>query len=379
MNIIHFTHGKVNPEGGSGISRVVYALNKHEKLLGHNSKILSVVDGVKKHETYKRDEFVTVEMFPRIGFFTKHNPIFDYIKANSENIDIVHIHHMWFYDKNPVIDLCGKLNIPTVMTLHDNYNKYMFGWKKKIAWLIYEGKYSKKVTAYRALCKEELNRIRNLKINLPVFVNYNGIECNEKINNEIPKPISENKGKIILVNISRINKRKNQLEIVKAVNLLPKQIKEGILLLLIGTGNKTYLEEIETYIIENNLTQNAKLLGPIYGEEKWVYINNCDGYIHCSHTDVISLSVLEAVCAGKPCIISRSCKVSYLYKYNFFIMCEPYADDIARAITEFCEHKEKHEQMGENALAFAKKELSHEAVTGRMLEIYSKVINNERF
>lgn len=45
LNIVHFTHGKVNPFGESGMSWLVYFLNKHQKLSGHNSQILSVVDG----------------------------------------------------------------------------------------------------------------------------------------------------------------------------------------------------------------------------------------------------------------------------------------------------------------------------------------------
>jgi len=43
MRIVLITHGKANPAGHNGISRVVYHLNKQEKLQGIESKIWALV------------------------------------------------------------------------------------------------------------------------------------------------------------------------------------------------------------------------------------------------------------------------------------------------------------------------------------------------
>ena len=66
MRVILVTHGKVNPQGHNGISRVVYNLNKYEKQIGIQSEIWSVVDGVKTEELFERSSEVTVDCFPRI-------------------------------------------------------------------------------------------------------------------------------------------------------------------------------------------------------------------------------------------------------------------------------------------------------------------------
>ena len=66
MKIVHIVHGKANPASANGISRVVYYLNKYERLAGINSQIWAIVDGIKHHESYQRDKFVTVEYFPRV-------------------------------------------------------------------------------------------------------------------------------------------------------------------------------------------------------------------------------------------------------------------------------------------------------------------------
>ena len=50
MKIIHIVHGKANPASANGISRVVYYLNKYERLAGIDSQIWAIVDGVKHHE-----------------------------------------------------------------------------------------------------------------------------------------------------------------------------------------------------------------------------------------------------------------------------------------------------------------------------------------
>lgn len=80
MNVIHITHGRANPHGHNGISRVVYYMNKYEKIHGINSQIWSIVDKVKSHYTYKRDNFVTVECFPRARIpFGKNELIYELI------------------------------------------------------------------------------------------------------------------------------------------------------------------------------------------------------------------------------------------------------------------------------------------------------------
>ena len=123
MRIIHIVHGKANPTGHNGISRVVYNLNKQEKILGVNSEIWALVDGIKTHNSHQRDEFVTIECFPRVYLpFGSHEMISRLIEE-KENIELVHFHLIWFYDKNIIAKALKKAGIPFIITTHGTYSK----------------------------------------------------------------------------------------------------------------------------------------------------------------------------------------------------------------------------------------------------------------
>ena len=62
-------------------------MNKYEKLKGLDSQIWAVVDGVKEHYTYRRDEYVTVECYPRLyNPFGNHEIINELIKTPKSKL-----------------------------------------------------------------------------------------------------------------------------------------------------------------------------------------------------------------------------------------------------------------------------------------------------
>lgn len=117
MRVIHIVHGKANPASHNGISRVVYHLNKQEKLQGCDSEIWGLVDDAKSHFTHVRDEFVTVECYPRVRLPFGRHQIIDNLIAQKESIDLVHFHLIWFYDKNIIAKALKKAGIPFISTL----------------------------------------------------------------------------------------------------------------------------------------------------------------------------------------------------------------------------------------------------------------------
>ena len=123
MKVIHIVHGKANPNEHNGISRVVYYLNKYEKLKGCDSQIWAIVDGVKSRFTHRRDEFVSVECFPRVWSPWGRHEIIQELLNNKDSIDLVHFHLIWFYDKNIIAGALKKAGIPFIITTHGTYSK----------------------------------------------------------------------------------------------------------------------------------------------------------------------------------------------------------------------------------------------------------------
>ena len=232
MKIIHIVHGKANPASENGISRVVYYLNKHEKLQGIDSQIWAIVDNTKKHFTYKRDEFVTVECYPRVRTKFWGTDIIKDIIKEKDNIDLVHFHLIWFYDKNIIAVELKKWGIPFIITTHGTYsNPQAYTGKRFFAKYLYETKYLNMATECHILTREEGTGLAKYGYKGKCFVAYNGYDKSEI-------PISLNKdyfkdkhyaNKLILLWVGVLRRDKNITSIIEAISLLPKNIREKIM------------------------------------------------------------------------------------------------------------------------------------------------------
>ena len=58
-------------------------------------------------------------------------------------------------------------------------------------------------------------------------------------------------------------------------------------------------------------------------------------------------------------------------------MCEPFAQDIKRAIIEMYEKRENLDEMGRNALRLSKEIFSWNQVATRMIENYERILEKQ--
>lgn len=386
MNIVHFTHGKVNPFGESGMSRTVYFLNKYQRLSGHNSQIWSVVDGVKEHEQYKRDVYVTVEMFPRVFSFSwfKKNGIIDYIKKNKNKIDIVHFHLMWMYEKNLVAKTFRKLNIPYIVTPHSAYSRdrvMKSSVKKYLAKRLYELDFLNMASSVHSLCYEELTELREYGVRPDIFVIPNGMELEEvpdSLDNAyLSKSHNIPNDKVKIAWLGILKPVKNLEALILSATLLPEEIKKQVCFVLIGPDLKGYRNHLMKIAEQKGVSEMFYFVGPKYLKEKYDALASSDVYIHPSLSEGVSFAILDAMACNKPCIFTRTSNMTYYFKNEFFSMVEPWPDDIARGIVEIINNRKQWKKMGSNARKLIVDEFSWERVNERMLEAYERIINSK--
>lgn len=377
MNVIHITHGRANPHGHNGINRVVYYLNKYEKIHGINSQIWSIVDKVKSHYTYKRDNFVTVECFPRVRIpFGKNEIIYELIK-HKNSIDLVHFHLIWFYDKNIIASALKKADIPFIITTHGTYIKpHAYTGKRLLAKWLYEVTYLNMATEVHAITPEEAIGLRKYGFNGKTFVVPNGIDIDElpiELNSSFfSTKLYKDKIKFLWIGVLRADK--NLPSLIKAVSLLPDSIKKEVIFILIGPDYKNNAKKYQKLINDLGCSDNFDYIGPLYGNDKYDAIESSDVFILPSFSEVFSLALLDAMACGKPCIVTDGCGVKSYKDRNFFISCPPTDYGIKNAIEEMFSQKDRWMQMGENAKRLIKEELNWNIITKKMIENYERIV-----
>lgn len=376
MKICHITHGRVNPDGENGITRTVYNLNKYLNMNGIVSTIYSFNDNQAEIEDFKRDEFTIIKLFPRAKFFT-NKKFSNFILSDEFDFDIVHFHLMWMIDKNTILPALKKKNIPYIMTVHGAYAPNLIDtMKKNISMKTLEGKYLAGAKGLHALCFEEKAYLKNLSLKSPIFVIPNGISQSEiekiQISKNFENPFDNNY--INLIWVGRIREDKNVLGIVGALLYMDEELKNKVKIHIIGNGIESYIEKVKNMVAANNLGEYVIFHGPKYKEEKYQYIVNADIYIQPSFSEGISFSILDAMACEKPMILSRQTNMTYYYNKNFYLMVEPYPEDIAAAIKQLTLELGLKNTLAVNAKKLIKTTFNWDYLIEQYIDMYKKVI-----
>lgn len=372
MNILHFILGKANPDRANGVNQVVYGLAKTQTELGHSVKVVGLSRSTdKSYEVINRGNF-NVEVFKKFtGKCEKR------LHELIQDSDIIHLHGVWNYYNIKIGRYCEKINKPYIVTAHGGYVKQAMLKSSYIKKLLFHTLYAKHLYEHaafiHALTHEESSEIQRMCPNALIKVIPNGINIAPFKDNQYK---IKNRNFILIGYLGRISKEKNIHSLLKAITLIPNDLKSKIKLEIIGPINKNDLyyiklsKMIEYYKLENTIF----FTGAKYSEEKLRALLELDIYIQPSLIEGLSISILEILSLGIPAIITRTSNMSYYYNSNSFIMAEPTATDIARAIEEIISQKNKWEEFSNNARQLIKEKLTWNIITKKLCEEYKKHI-----
>lgn len=377
MKVIHIVHGKANPAGHNGISRVVYHLNKQEKHQGVDSEIWALVDDAKTHYTHKRDEFVTVECFPRVRLPLGQHELINRLVQEKHNIGLVHFHLIWFYDKNIIAKSLKKAGIPFIITTHGTYStRHAYTGKRLLAKWLYELDFLNMSTEVHALSREEGTGLQKYGFQGRSFIVPNGIALDE-IPSERRADFFASKSyrdKLKLVWVGVLREDKNLRALITAVSLLSVDIREQIVCILIGPDYKGNSKKFQALAQDLGCVESFDFIGPLYDQQKYDAIESADLYVLPSFSEGVSLAMLDAMACAKPCLITTGCGFNHFVKDDFFVLCEPYAQDIATGIEEAVQRRSDWGHMGRRGRVAIEQRFNWSNIAQTMITNYKRII-----
>ena len=187
--------------------------------------------------------------------------------------------------------------------------------------------YIERATAVHALTGVEACDVRRFSPSSEVVEIPNGID--ERTIRSIARlgaePIdSVRRGDLILGYVGRmeIGIKGIDLMLDAILDMQTRDGRTGFKFLFVGPlssgRRKDDVEAVSTYLAEAMrrlpFPQEVEFVGPRFGEDKWRFLNALDIYFQVSRTEGMSNSVVEALAAGKPCLLTESTNMGDLLR-----------------------------------------------------------------
>lgn len=272
-------------------------------------------------------------------------------------------------------ELPMDLHIPSVVTIHDvafRTFKDMYHWHDRqiydLKWR-YACKHADRIIAISECTKRDIIKFYGIdesKIDVvyqPVNPLYYQLETT-KPNFAEQEPY--------MLYVGSINSRKNLLGIVKAINLLPKDLQ--IPLVVVGNGRE-YKVQVEKYIAENNLGDLVQFHAPVNNQQDLCKLyQGATIFVYPSFYEGFGLPVVEAMLSGCPVVTSN---VSSLPEAGgpYSLKANPEsAEDIAAQMQKLLESETLRQEIGKKSYDYAMQTFHPGTLAKQLVGVYRKQI-----
>ncbi len=266
-------------------------------------------------------------------------------KAN--NYDLI-------YCQQPVGGLMGRLlakkfKIPCIYTAHGFHFYKGCSLINKLVYKSVEKWASKYTDILITINEEDYQNAKKMKAKKVFKINGIGIDTN-KLNvpefdkNEFKKELGLEPSNKVITTISELNKNKNYITMLEAIKELVQ--KDGSVR-FISCGHGVWEEKIKNYAKKLGIADKCLFLG--YRKDIGKILQITDVFMHASHREGLTLSVMEAMNFGLPCVVSNVRGNRDLIidgKGGYVLECDD-AKGFSEKLYEILTDKDKAKQFGE--------------------------------
>jgi len=361
-----------------GVKKHILGLYKEFKKRGIETKI--IVPRRKAKEYYGKDVILLGTSFPlnfsgsQADFCVNFNPLAIETLLNKEKFDILHFHNFGFPSALQILERSNSLN---VLTFHANlagsnffktFPTFLYILRKMADWKI-DG-----IVGVAPLNLKIFRKFKGSKVIIP-----NGVDVGE-FNPQAPKlrePPFNQKDKIKILFIGRIEKRKGLIYLLRAYKILEKKFP-NLSLIIVGKGD--WEEKCRSFVRKNNLKE-VYFKGEAPGLKIPSYYASSD--IFCSPAifgESFGLVLLEAMASGLPLVAfaNQGYKEFLEGKKNEEFLAKP-GDwrGLAEKIETLIRNPQLRKELGEWGIREAKN-YSWDKVASQVLDFYALCEKREK-
>ena len=304
MKFLHTIKG-LNIEAG-GLTTATYDLVSSLNELGCQTDLLSGGELRSNKETLAYDSFIKVVPFDNrtpLGFAPRMRLFLE----QESDYALYHTNGLWVHINHLSAVVAQKKVKPYIISPHGMLYPEALGrhyWKKWLLLKLWFRKDIQRATCLHCTCNEEAYYCRKLGFTCPIAVIPNPVFVPQYIPDIIKRNEDNNGrfGRLRVGFIGRLHPRKRVERLLEAwKNFIDKP--DGSELIIIGTGEKHYLDMLQNYVSTYKL-RNVFFTGQLEGAEKFEMLATLRTCFVPSNFENFGMIIPEALMVGTPVLAS---------------------------------------------------------------------------
>ncbi len=243
-------------------------------------------------------------------------PLAAWLARHVAEYDLVHIHSDFNFPVLAAAAMCRWRKVPYLLTPHGMLEPWALGykaWKKRFYYEWIERPFVLRgARALHVLNRSEAANIEALKLGPPVVVLPNGIDPQEAAACEparaeiFLKRFPEIRGKTIVLFLHRVDPKKGLNILARAYRQVRGDFPQTHLVIA-GPDTIGYTATAQGFFEAAGCADAVTFTGLLEGDLKHGALAAASVFVTPSYSEGFSMSVLEAMAAGLPCVLTEGC------------------------------------------------------------------------
>jgi glycosyltransferase involved in cell wall biosynthesis len=311
----------------------------------------------------------------------------DKINALVRRADIVHVHTLWSPLNVAARYACRKHNKPYVLMPHgmlDPYSLSVKALKKSVYMKFFESRNMARAERmiYTTSEEENLAALAGLRLPRGAIVPL-GAQASptsaDDLRLQFLKSYPQAEGKRRLLFLGRLHYKKGLDRILDALQRV-RQAIPNVLLIVAGTGEAKYEENIRQLVRSLALDDHVIFAGHLDGELKWASFAAAELFLLPSRQENFALTVAEAMQMGVPVVITDKVNTwPYVEEAGAgLVLSERDIDtQLPRAIETLLTDEVTRSKMAVQGCRYARDRLTWHASAQKLLACYDQVLSKK--
>ncbi len=293
-------------------------------------------------------------------------------------VEGVHIHGLW---EQSTIEACRAASAagkPYVLSAHGMLERWALRnkrWKKLLYAALIERSNVRGAACRIALTEAEARDYERFGCAGPVAIIPNGVSLPEQRNAEpFFAEYPELRGRRLILFLGRLHPKKGVDLLLQAWTEVAPRHRDAHLVIA-GPDSEGTRAQLKAVVAEHTLEGQVTFTGMLRDEKKWSALAAAEAFTLPSHSEGLSMSVLEAMGMGLPVIVTRQCNLPEVKQHGAGWTIEPECRQLVRALSELLEGRSAaNREMGLAGSRLVEQRYNWTAVARQTAEVYRWVL-----